>query len=321
MLSVNVIKSAFIVLILLHLTGITYSNALSDVTDQTVTIVEGQTVTLHAAAPGAQTFQWFKDGSPITDAIQSDYIVSTTGKYQVLSVNLGNCSSEMSDPVAVTVVPASDATDMVISITTPVSLINSTDPFTYTITVKNNGPTTATGVSVTDVLPDGVEFVQLTNPAKGAANYDNTTKGITWTVGQLAPGEETTITFTVKPKSTGDITNTATVHADQTDPNPANNVATVINTATGLTIPNVFTPNGDNVNDVFVIAGLERYPENEFTVINRWGATVYQKKGYQNNWDGSSLNEGTYFYLLKVRTTPQKWDTYKGYITLLRTKL
>ena len=100
---------------------------------------------------------------------------------------------------------------------------------------------------------------------------------------------------------------------------PANSEK-IINTATGLIIPNVFTPNGDNVNDVFVIPGLQLYPENEFTVINRWGATVYKKKGYQNNWDGSGLNEGTYFYLLKVRTT-QKWDVYKGYITLLRTKL
>lgn len=320
MYSAKVIKAALAVLFLLRLTGIAYGNVVLNATDQTVTIVEGQTVTLHAAATNAESFQWYKDGIPITNAIQNNYVVSQTGKYQVLSVNLGDCSSELSDPVTVNVVPASEATDMVISITTPATSINSTDPFTYTITVKNNGPATATGVNVSDVLPAGVEFVQLTNPTKGSGNYDNN-KGLTWTVGQLAPGEEATVTVVVRPKTSGDITNTATVHADQADPNPDNNTATIINTQTGLTIPNVFTPNGDNVNDVFVIAGLQRYPENELTIINRWGATVYQKKGYQNNWDGSGLLEGTYFYLLKVHTSAQKWDTYKGYLTLLRTKL
>lgn len=321
MCSTKVIRAAFIVLFLAHLTGIAHGHSRLNAPDQTVSIVQGQTITLHATAPNAATFQWFKDGNPINNAIQSNYVVNSTGKYQVLSINVGDCSSEMSDPVMVNVVPVNEATDMVISLTTPVSALTSTDPFTYTITIKNNGPATATGVNVTDELPAGVEFVQVNNPSTGSANYDNTTKGITWTAGQLAPGEEATVTFIVKPKTTGDITNTAVVTQDQADSNPANNTATVINTATGLTIPNVFTPNSDNVNDVFEVAGLEHYPENEITIINRWGATVYQKKGYQNNWDGSGLNEGTYFYILKVHTTSQKWDTYKGYITLLRTKL
>lgn len=320
MRSIKVRLSAFIVLILLHLTGIAYGNALLDAGDQTVTIIDGHTVTLHAAATNAVAFQWIKDGNTISGATQDNYLVTTAGKYQVLSVNAANCTSALSNPVIVNVIPASSSSDMMISLNGPGSSVNASDPLTYTITVKNNGPTTATNINVKDILPDGVQFVDLTPPTTGSANYSNIDKGLTWTIGQLGNGEEATLTVTVKPTVAGDIKNTATVTADQADPNPANNTATVINTATGLTIPNVFTPNGDNINDAFVIPGLEHYPENEFTVINRWGATVYDKKGYQNNWDGSGLNEGTYFYLLKVHTTSTKWDTYKGYLTLLRTK-
>ncbi|WP_214070028.1 gliding motility-associated C-terminal domain-containing protein [Mucilaginibacter sp. dw_454] len=319
--SIKVILIASAILFLSHLRDIAQGNTPSGAAGQSVTIVEGHTVTMHADATDAASFQWLKDGNAISGATQNSYVASTSGKYQVLSVNLGNCGSMVSDPVTVNVIPASASDDMMISLTAPATTINSSDPFTYTITIKNNGAITATGVNVADILPAGVQFLQLSTPSTGSANYNNTTKNISWTVGQLAPGEEATITVTVKPTSPGTITNTATVSADQTDPNPANNTATAINTATGLTIPNVFTPNGDNVNDAFVILGLELYPENELTIINRWGAIVYQKKGYQNNWDGSGLNEGTYFYFLKVHTTAQKWETYHGYITLLRTKV
>lgn len=44
---------------------------------------------------------------------------------------------------------------------------------------------------------------------------------------------------------------------------------------------------------------------------------VYQSKDYQNTWDGNSLNEGTYYYILKLRTPNGERD-YKGWIELLR---
>jgi gliding motility-associated-like protein len=73
-----------------------------------------------------------------------------------------------------------------------------------------------------------------------------------------------------------------------------------------LTLPNGFTPNGDGFNDFFVILGLERYPENNLKVFNRWGNLVYEKENYDNTWaggntDGEELPEGTYF---AVFTTP-----------------
>jgi gliding motility-associated-like protein len=89
---------------------------------------------------------------------------------------------------------------------------------------------------------------------------------------------------------------------------------------TNLFVPNLFTPNGDNVNDAFEIRGLNLFSENELTVINRWGNEVYKSSNYKNDWTGTGLNEGTYYYLLRVKMNSRSpWQVFKGYITLIRT--
>lgn len=75
-------------------------------------------------------------------------------------------------------------------------------------------------------------------------------------------------------------------------------------------IPEGFSPNGDGINDAFVIRGIDTYPNNKIRILNRWGNVVYEKDGYDNSWDGTSnrginyggdnLPEGTYFYILDL---------------------
>jgi len=84
-----------------------------------------------------------------------------------------------------------------------------------------------------------------------------------------------------------------------------------------LGIVNTFSPNGDGINDVWEIKNIDMYPDNTLTVVNRWGNEVYSVSGYKNNWDGSRLSEGTYFYYLKVKMCGED-KTYKGYITIVR---
>ena len=77
-----------------------------------------------------------------------------------------------------------------------------------------------------------------------------------------------------------------------------------------LEIPQGFSPNGDGVNDGYVIVGIEDYPNNKLEIFNRWGNLVYRKEHYANDWDGKStgnmtvgneiLPAGTYFYLLDL---------------------
>jgi gliding motility-associated-like protein len=81
-----------------------------------------------------------------------------------------------------------------------------------------------------------------------------------------------------------------------------------------IVIYNAFSPNGDGINDYWVIQGINLYPGNEVIVLNRWGNEVYSMKDYNNNWDGSNLNEGTYLYIIKGICDA----TLNGYITIIR---
>ena len=75
-------------------------------------------------------------------------------------------------------------------------------------------------------------------------------------------------------------------------------------------IPDGFSPNGDGINDLFVIRGINNYPENNFTIYNRWGNKVFEASPYKSTWDGRSttglrvggdeLPVGTYFYILDL---------------------
>ena len=69
--------------------------------------------------------------------------------------------------------------------------------------------------------------------------------------------------------------------------------------------------------NTWVIRNIDLYPENEVIVVNRWGNEVFSMKDYKNNWDGSNLAEGTYFYILKINICDEP-RTLEGYITIIR---
>lgn len=67
---------------------------------------------------------------------------------------------------------------------------------------------------------------------------------------------------------------------------------------------NCFTPNGDMMNDTWVIDNMELYPDLRITVYNRWGNLVYEQTGTYSPWDGSyntnDLPAGTYYYIIEL---------------------
>ncbi len=63
-----------------------------------------------------------------------------------------------------------------------------------------------------------------------------------------------------------------------------------------LSIPNLFTPNNDGVNDLFVIEGLENYSSPKLAVRDKNNRVVYQSDAYKNNWGGENCPEGVYSY-------------------------
>jgi len=80
-----------------------------------------------------------------------------------------------------------------------------------------------------------------------------------------------------------------------------------------IKVPNVFSPNGDGSNDYFVIDNIEFFG-NELTIFNRWGNVVHSQKDYRNQWRGSDLPDGTYFYVLLLEDGRE----FTGHVTLLR---
>jgi uncharacterized repeat protein (TIGR01451 family) len=91
---------------------------------------------------------------------------------------------------------------------------------TYSLTVSNDGPGVATGVTVEDQLPPSVTFVSA-NASRG--NCTQAAGVVTCDLDFVAAGEQVTVTINVVPRSTGTITNSAEVSATEPDPNPANN--------------------------------------------------------------------------------------------------
>jgi gliding motility-associated-like protein/uncharacterized repeat protein (TIGR01451 family) len=290
-----------------------------------ITIYKGQSVTLHANTTNAVSWQWYKNGMIIGGANSNSLTVSEAGFYTVVAFNAEGCPSQASAPVEVQVIdnpipvpPAQQLVDVGIVKRSESKQVNVNEPYEYTLNVWNKGPLPATNVVAKDTLPAKLQFVSVYNVTQGAANYDPVTRVLTWSVGPLDVNYQAQLTYLASGATHGNITNTASVSSAEQDANLADNVSSDTKNILGLSIPNVFTPNGDGMNDTFTIVGLNVYPENEILIFNRWGNTVFQEKNYHNEWTGPGLSEGTYFYILRVKSTAGDWEEYHGYLTLLR---
>jgi uncharacterized repeat protein (TIGR01451 family) len=93
----------------------------------------------------------------------------------------------------------------------------------YRVVVTNSGPASATGVNVTETLPAGVAFVSST-PTQGACNG---TGPVNCSLGNLSVGAIAVVTIVVTPSTPGQLTNTASVTATETDFDTTNNSATI----------------------------------------------------------------------------------------------
>ena len=185
------------------------------------------------------------DLDPATPGQQTTLIVPGEGFWQVDSS--GNVTffpnvgfTENPTPITYTVMDrtglqSNDATitityvpqaDLSLSKTVDNPTPNVGDTITFTVTLTNNGPNNATGVSVSDTLPAGLSFVSAA-PTQGT--YNSVT-GV-WNVGTLNNGAVATLLLRARVDTPVARTNTATIAAsDAQDPNPANNTASATET-------------------------------------------------------------------------------------------
>src|SRR6185312_5436223 len=98
---------------------------------------------------------------------------------------------------------------------------------TYSLGVANGGPSSATGVTVTDTLPAGVTFDSAT-ASQGSCSESGGT--VSCSLGTLANAASATVTIKIQRSTPGTITNQATVSATTSDPSAANNSASATTT-------------------------------------------------------------------------------------------
>jgi gliding motility-associated-like protein len=191
---------------------------------------------------------------------------------------------------------------------------------TYRITVRNAGNIPVTNVKAEDRLPVQLDVPSHTSAERGEVVVTAATKLIEWNIGDLAVGASVQMTLTARVIEGGQLINEATAYStNMPDADSTNNVgvSAVGIEGSDLSFPNVITPNGDGKNERFIIGGLEKYPGSAIYIFNRWGGQVYQSKDYRNDWDGSGLNESTYYYILEVKKE-SGIKKYKGWVTILR---
>ncbi|MBA4239260.1 MAG: hypothetical protein C0448_00935 [Sphingobacteriaceae bacterium] len=200
--------------------------------------------------------------------------------------------------------------------------VNSSGQYVVTVTDNDNGCTNTATVNVTTT---SITAAFTANPMSGTApllvNFTNQTPGVgnvySW---NFADDNNNTSSLT-DPSHTYNTTGTYVVTLTVTDVSglcsaTATLAIEVFNNST-LIVPNVFTPNGDGKNDIFKITSTGIKDLN-CDIFNRWGTKVVSISGVNSFWDGSNVNDGTYFFILTATGFDGKDYKQQGYISLFR---
>ncbi|MDH7912340.1 gliding motility-associated C-terminal domain-containing protein [Winogradskyella sp. SYSU M77433] len=224
---------------------------------------------------GGNSYQWYKDGAIIPDAISQMYQTSESGTYSV-QVDLGDCS-------------ASGSIDLV------------SELFESSINVPE----------INEMFEDETLFVEVTSTAT-APIYE-------WYLeGSLIPSA-TEATYEATDFGTYSVVITETVGCEASV-----EYEFIIEEALDLfpdveKIPNMISPNGDTINDTWVIP--QQYvsgTDTEVIIMTNQGKIVLQTNDYQNNWPENDLNltsvNQVYYYII----TTSNNQTKKGSITVVK---
>ncbi|UOY07815.1 gliding motility-associated C-terminal domain-containing protein [Muricauda sp. SCSIO 64092] len=207
------------------------------------------------------------------------------------------------------------------SVDSPEPLIG--DIINFTITATNLSMERGIDIVVLDLI-DGDSGFEIVSTNAESGIYDSTT-GL-WTIPELLGEASTNLFISVRVAQLGRLGNTASlISSIPIDGDNSNNSATVeINSSQSEcvdqgTLCNLFSPNGDGINDTLILVGHQNFPNNNLQIFDRYGNLVYEEQAYDSTWDGTGDNgdlpKGTYFYVLDLGDGS---DATKGWIQIIK---
>ncbi|SFU27644.1 conserved repeat domain-containing protein/gliding motility-associated C-terminal domain-containing protein [Pustulibacterium marinum] len=179
------------------------------------------------------------------------------------------------------------------------------DVVTFEIVLTNNSNVFASEIEITEILPEGYQFISAT---MSTGNYDETY----WTIPILNANESATLTIIASVTHIEEYINTATItYLQQIDRDSSNNSDSALVTPQCFDIYNGVSPNGDAFNEYFVIDCIDYFEQNNVKIFNRHGVLVFEQDNYSNTWNGRAnkgalknanqlLPVGTYYYLISI---------------------
>lgn len=183
-----------------------------------------------------------------------------------------------------------------------------TKPGNYKVTVTNTFGCTAS---------DSIQVHYLTPPAINLGNDTTICSGTEFVLNGKLPG----VSYKWQDGSTGStfkVTRAGTYWVDATIDICTARDSIVIKTRKDclgdLFAPNIITPNGDGVNDAFVLLDPDKSSIWQLEVFDRFGKSVYKSLTYNNKWDAAGLMAGVYYYLLQ----DDKNRKLKGYVEVVK---
>ncbi len=194
--------------------------------------------------------------------------------------------------------------------------------YVVTVTDNDNGCTNSQTITVTTT---SITSSFSVDPTSGSApltvNFTDQSSGTgntySWNFGDDNNNTSSSANPSHVYNTTGDYTVTLTVTDASGSCSSTSTVVINVFDNASITVPNVFTPNGDSKNDVFKIitTGIE---ELHCDIFNRWGTKVASLEGTNAIWDGNNAKDGTYFFILTAKGYDDKEYKQQGYINLFR---
>ena len=302
-----------------------------------LSICDGASTTLTAS--GADTYVWSTGASGSTITVSAPGAISVTG---TSACGSDDATVTVGQSPAPTISVSGGGTlcpgeQLVLTATSNATVTWNTGASGSTLTVTNAGlyVATATNACGTDSDAQQVTLSPLTasftaSPTVGTApltvQFTNTSAQAatnTWDLGGEGTSSSASPSFTFTEPGNYLVTLVTTAddcvaEADEliivTAPGPG--------TTSVITVPNVFTPNGDRVNDVLVLDAVNIVSVEVF-IYNRWGQKVNELKRVGEVWDARSMSgnlvpDGTYFYTLTAQGTDGVTHDLSGHITVVR---